>query len=94
MRDRLPKSPRKFECGIINLDNHIGPGTHWVAYYKTNQRVVYFDSFGNLQPPIELVKYLGSECSIFYNYERYQDFDDINCGHLCLTFLYGVSNFF
>ena len=30
-RDRLPKKIRK-ECGIINLDDIQGPGTHWVCY--------------------------------------------------------------
>ena len=33
MRNRLPKMPYKKECGIINMDNDSGPGTHWVAYY-------------------------------------------------------------
>ena len=31
-RDTLPKRMKKDECGIINLDTHIGPGTQWVAY--------------------------------------------------------------
>ena len=30
-RDGLPKKIRK-ECGIINLDDIKGPGTHWVCY--------------------------------------------------------------
>ena len=30
-RDGLPKKIRK-ECGIINLDDMTGPGTHWVCY--------------------------------------------------------------
>ena len=30
-RDRLPKKIKK-ECGIINLDDISGPGTHWVCY--------------------------------------------------------------
>jgi len=46
---------------IVNLDNATGPGTHWVAYAKRNNRVVYFDSFGNLRSPKELVRYFGNE---------------------------------
>jgi len=46
---------------IVNLDNTTGPGTHWVAYAKRNNRVVYFDSFGNLRSPKELVRYFGNE---------------------------------
>lgn len=59
MRNNLPPGgPRVNESAIVNLDDESGPGTHWVAYRKTGQDVLYFDSFGNLQPPKELVKYL------------------------------------
>ena len=30
-RDGLPKKIKK-ECGIINMDDITGPGTHWVCY--------------------------------------------------------------
>lgn len=85
MRDTLPKKPQKRECGIVNLDSLSGSGTHWVAYYKNKNEIEYFDSFGNLQPPIEIIIYLGAK--INYNYERKQKFNSVNCGHLCLEFL-------
>lgn len=87
MRDNLPyNKPWKNECGIVNLDSSSGPGTHWVAYYKNDKHIEYFDSFGNLQPPTEIINYLGKK--IKYNYTKYQDYDSVNCGHLCLKFLY------
>lgn len=89
MRDSLPKHPRLRECGIINLDSSIGDGTHWVAYYKNKDHKEYFDSFGNLQPPLELVTYLGSD--IEYNYRQHQKYNSFNCGHLCLKFLYEIN---
>lgn len=90
MRDNLPKTkPWKRECGIINFDVSIGDGTHWVAYYKNLNDIKYFDSFGNLQPPTEVVKYLGNKLS--YNYNTQQKFNTYNCGHLCLKFLYYFS---
>ena len=90
MRNDLPKyGPHKKEKAIINLDDKNGPGTHWVAYNKVNDDdVIYFDSFGNLRPPSEIVKYLKVK-NIKYNHERYQRFDTYNCGHLCLKFLSG-----
>lgn len=91
MRDTLPSHPRKYECAIINLDSVRGPGTHWVAYKKRGNFVVYFDSFGALKPPIELVKYLN-KCVIKYNFNPYQKFDTVNCGHLCLEFLYKTNS--
>lgn len=90
MLDSLPNRPRKIECGIVNLDLSTGRGTHWVAYYKHNHDKEYFDSFGNLQPPLELLKYLGT--NIKYNYNQHQKFNTFNCGHLCLKFLYEIAN--
>lgn len=87
MRDTLPKSPWKRECGVINLDDFVGAGTHWTAYRKINSQVWYFDSFGNLRPPIE-VKHYFKGCTIFYNHDSFQSYDTTNCGQLCLNFLY------
>ena len=88
MRDTLPQSKPKFnECGVVNLDLNKNRGTHWVAYKKRGNSVEYFDSFGNLKPPRELVDYLGRDVKIFYK-DRYQNFDSNKCGHLCLEFLY------
>lgn len=87
MRDTLPKSgPLQRESAIVNLDVSKNNGTHWVAYRKINNNVEYFDSFGNLKPMKELVKYLG-KVKIFYNNNQYQTYNQINCGHLCLKFL-------
>lgn len=89
MRDNLPKKPWQKECGIVNLDLSSGPGTHWVAYYKNNNEIEYFDSFGNLRPPEEIVNYLGY--NIRYNYIKYQNYDTVICGHLCLEFLFKIN---
>lgn len=93
MRTNLPKRCRKHECGVLNLDDEKGPGTHWVSYYKKDNRTCYyFDSFGDLQPPKEFINYVvgsgGGKCKILYNYKREQAFNTIVCGHLCLKFLY------
>ena len=81
LRDTLPKRPKKKECGILNLDDTTGSGTHWVAWYKNGAEKKYFDSYG-IQPPKELVDYLHSP--ILYNTERVQPYDQVFCGHVCL----------
>lgn len=91
MRDKLPKHIKRNECGIVNLDRNIGDGTHWTAYVKKNKEVTYFDSYGNLRPPEELIKYIlsdGGFTKIRYNYDTMQNYKSSNCGHLCLLFLY------
>lgn len=90
MRDGLPGSALVNESAIVNLDSKFGHGTHWVCYKKRGNRVLYFDSFGDLRPPPELVRYLGPSADIEYNYERKQSFDSVICGHLCLEFLTDV----
>lgn len=87
MRDTMPTTIWKSaECGIVNLDAAGGVGTHWVAYVKKRNNVYYFDSFGDLQPPEELRSYFAG-AGVFYNLQRYQDFDTFLCGHLCIMFL-------
>lgn len=89
MRNALPSSgPHYRESAIVNLDDASGPGTNWVAYRKRGNDVVYFDSFGDLQPPLDLLLYLSVD-RVKYNPQRYQDFGTYNCGHLCLQFLSG-----
>lgn len=90
MRDELPKRPFKIECGIINLDSSKSSGTHWVAYVKYFNYVEYFDSYGNLKPPIEFIQYVGS--NIHYNYDNIQRNHPFNCGHLCIKFLKSFWN--
>lgn len=94
MRDTLPDKILSVEAGIVNLDSNSGRGTHWTAYVKNKTSIKYFDSFGNLKPPIELIKYFhsnGRVLEIKYNYDRYQSLNAFNCGHLCLMFLYNNS---
>lgn len=85
-RDTLPDRPFKNECAVINLSRQNEPGTHWTCYRKSNNIVHYFDSYGDLAPPLELQKYFNG-CTVNYNYLRYQADRAVNCGHLCLKFL-------
>src|SRR6218665_3746788 len=88
-RDELPERPRANECGILNLDDSSGRGTHWVCWIKRGNYKVYFDVYG-LPPPVELVKYLQSP--VYNNSERIQPDNEVFCGHLCLYVLKKISN--
>lgn len=92
MRDNSHKKINIIERGIINLDSNKNNGTYWTAYYKKNNIVEYFDSFGNLKPPTAITKFFQSngKVTIYYNFDRYQNFNQDNCGHLCLNFLYNT----
>ncbi|XP_060844013.1 uncharacterized protein LOC132923991 [Rhopalosiphum padi] len=68
-RDRLSTRPKRQESAIINLDAENGTGTHWVAYRKIGKKVDYYDSFGNLPPPLEVQQYFQG-CDVHFNYSR------------------------
>ena len=89
VRDELPKKPRKVECGILNLCDSQGSGTHWVSWYKKGNLKIYFDSYG-LAPPVELINYLKRP--VYYNSERIQPDGVVICGHLCLYELKKLSD--
>ena len=89
VRDELPKKPRKVECGILNLCDSQGSGTHWTAWIKNGNKKLYFDSYG-LAPPVELVEYLKDP--VYYNSERVQPDGAVICGHLCLYVLKKLSD--
>lgn len=91
MRNALPAKIHKIECAIINLDDEQNAGSHWTCYVKENSQIIYFDSYGNLRPPIELLRYFKSDGInniVKYNYETKQADNSFKCGHLCLKFLY------
>ena len=86
-RDGLPKQIKMNECGIVNLDSRIGPGTHWVAYRNGDKSTEYFDSFGLIMPN-EVMKYLmTSDKQIFYSGDESQERDSVLCGYWCLYYL-------
>lgn len=88
MRDTLPNKPNKNESIVLNHDSIKNRGTHWTALVKVGNVAYYFDSFGKLPPPNELLRYLSSKTRLYYNYKRCQEFETVVCGHLCLKFLH------
>lgn len=94
MKDELPLKPHKNECGILNLNNSYQNGSHWVAWFKKGNFKFYFDSYGDANPPKELINYLGKD-NIYYNEDSLQNYDDPPiCGHLCLIFLEKLNKIF
>ena len=88
-RDNLPKRIRKEECGIINLDDFSGPGTHWVCWRNIEGEDIceYFDSFG-LPMPTEVMEYLiKSGKTLFYSPDEIQERSSVLCGYILLVFI-------
>ena len=56
---------------VINLDEHEDAGSHWIALYVKNKKVVYFDSFGVEHVPKEIIKFIKNK-DIIANIFRYK----------------------
>ena len=39
---------------LINLDEYVDVGTHWIVLYVSNNEIIYFDSFGVKHVPKEI----------------------------------------
>ena len=85
-RDRLPRKIRK-ECGIINLDDIQGTGTHWVCYKNLTDVMEYFDPFGLIMPN-EALKYFNTASpsgrQIVYSIDEIQNRSTVLCVYWCL----------
>jgi hypothetical protein len=57
--NELPKKLRINKCGVLNLDDSTGQGTHWVCWFKNGANTLSFDSY-ELLTLEELMKYIGS----------------------------------
>ena len=72
---------------IINLDDSIGNGTHWTAFYVDNYSIEYFDSYG-LKPP----QIISENYDYIYNSSQLQSYESKACGYYCLYFIYHLSH--
>ena len=70
---------------MINLDEYISIGTHWIALYVNDNNVTYFDRFGVGHIPREIKKFIGSKN--ITNIYRIQADDSIMCGYFCIGFI-------
>lgn len=83
----LKKKKQQIECFVLNHETSKSNGSHWTALAKNNNIAYYFDSFGNLSPPKEVLTYLGKKTQLYYNVNRYQEYESVICGHLAIKFL-------
>jgi hypothetical protein len=74
---------------IANTDPHTKPGQHWVAFYRSNTGLEYFDSFG-LPPLVPFSrKYINRSAHDHFSYSTIQLQHETSetCGHHCIAFV-------
>ena len=57
MRDTLSRQPHRVECGIVNLNTSIQPGSDLVCKYWNKSDRMHFDSYEQITP-VEIQRYL------------------------------------
>ena len=91
MRDTLPPQPKSYEKGIMNLSKQSERGSHWCAWVKVKNLVIYYDSFA-VPPPPEFYRYMRGE-KILYNTIEDQKLGEDTCGHWCIKFLQTIDKY-
>ena len=92
MRNELKNTiSKRNECLILNLDDNLGEGTHWVSLFTKDNTSYYFDSYGFI-PPNELQVYCSKSKTTYYNTFKIQSPGEEICGHYCVYMLYRLNN--
>ena len=84
-RNNLPKTI-KDGAYVINLDEYVDVGTHWVAWFCNRNEIVYFDSFGVEDIPEKIKEFIGNK-KIKANIFWVQSNDSVMCGYFCIGFI-------
>ena len=84
-RDNLLK---KIKDGayVINLDEYADTGTHLIALFCKNNKIIYFDSFGVEHIPKEIKEFIENK-NIKANIFQIQANDSVMCGYFCIGFI-------
>ena len=80
--------PKKIKDGayVINLDEYVDVGTHWIALFCNKSEIVYFDNFGVEHVPEEIKEFVVNK-NIKNNVFRVQANNSIMCGYFCIEFI-------
>ena len=76
-RGNLPKTIKN-GAYVINFDEYVDVGTHWIALYVKSNEVIYYDSFGIEHIPKEIQRFIGHK-NIKTNIFRIQADNSIVC---------------
>ena len=74
------------ESTIVNLDDSLGKGTHWISYKKINDKMFYFDSYGVAYIP-DIIKNQYPKHKLICNIYKIQSMDANQCGRFFILFV-------
>ena len=76
----------KDETYVINVDEYLDVGTHWIALLCKKIEIAYFDSFGVEHVPEKIKDFIGNK-NIKATIFRVQSNNPTMCGYFCIGFI-------
>ena len=80
------KKKKKDETYIIDLNEYVDVGTHWIALFCNRSVIVYFDSFGVEYVPEEIKEFVWNK-NIIANIFLVQANNSVMCGYFSSGFI-------
>ena len=91
--NNIPKFKDKYFSLIVNLSNEGETGTHFIAIFITENKILYFDSLGSLQINPNIKNYLEIyKKPISYAQKQIQHLFSSHCGFFCIAFIICIEN--
>ena len=87
-KDNLPNKIQD-RAYVISLDEHADFGTHWIAIYKVNNNVTYFENFGVEHNSKEIKKFIDKSTVVTHIFSL-QAYDSMMCEYI----LYWIYSFY
>jgi len=73
---------------IVNLSKHNEPGMHFVAFYRKNSELIFFDSLAIFLLPLGIKTFIKNQkLSVVFNELRIQPAFSKYCGYYCILFI-------
>ena len=86
--NKMPKYIKENQCFILNTDSSRSSNKfgHWVAFYKINSKLYYYDSFSR---PIDKLSKLWKNRRLYNanTSDRDQSYEEKSCGSRAMAFL-------
>lgn len=88
--DTLPNL--KYINVILNIQStNQGNGSHWTAFHRRNNNVIYNDSYG-AKPQLEFINYCyKNEYHLAFNNFTIQSLESKNCGQFATSFIHYLN---
>ena len=91
--DNIPIFKETSISVISNLSRERDVGSHFVAIFIGDDKIIYFDPFGLESYNISIKEYLKKyKKEIIYSKQRLQAYNSSHCGYFCVIFILCVEN--